>query len=214
MLYVFDQIDQLDDTFPERCEPYLSRQRREKVFSYRFPLDRKLSAATYLLLRYALKERCGIDEAAEFSYNVYGKPFLCDYPRIHFNLSHCREAVACVLSDGDVGVDVQEITPVSDDLARRVLTAKEYTAFCASSDADQLFCDIWAVKESFLKKSGQGLNTDLTALSAEDIHDAKPFGAEGRYCGSVCGISIPFEHVRVAIPHGRNYYEPIVPGTI
>lgn len=169
MLYIFDKIDTLAEGFPERCSYHLSEQRREKVLSYRFSLDRNLSAAAYLLLRLALKDNYGIDEPVVFSFGKNGKPFLRDYPRICFNLSHCRKAVACAVSLCDVGVDVQEIAPVSDDLARRVLTANEYETFKTAENPFQRFCEYWVIKESYLKKTGDGIGAELSMLAAEDV---------------------------------------------
>jgi 4'-phosphopantetheinyl transferase len=176
----------LDDGFPHRFIPFLSAERREKIFSYRFPPDRKLSVVVYLLLRLALMEKHGINEPVVFAYGKNGKPFLRDHPHIHFNLSHCRSAAACVISDTETGVDVQEIAPVSDGLARRVLSAEEYAAYKASHHPDELFCQMWTAKESYLKRTGQGIGTDLTALPSENTGTL--FKGKDYYC---C-VSAPF----------------------
>lgn len=197
MLYVFDEIDALDDEFPQRCKPFLSAQRCEKAFAYRFPLDRKLSAAAYILLRLCLIENYGIDEPVVFSYGKNGKPFLRDYPNIHFNLSHCRSAVACVVSNNEIGVDVQEIVPVSDGLAKRVLTEREYAVFRAAENPLRQFCEYWTIKESWLKKTGLGIGTDLTALSAEDISEQTLFTSGKNYCCCVAGDSVQFRCVNI-----------------
>lgn len=169
MLYIFDKINELTDDFVEQSIPYLSVQRLEKVLSYRFLLDRKLSVAAYMLLRLSLKESFCIDEPVVFSYGKNGKPFLRDYPCIYFNLSHCKNAVACVVSYSEIGVDIEEITPVSDDLAKRVLTAYEFEAYKTSENPSLQFFKYWVIKESYLKKTGQGICVDLTALSSDDI---------------------------------------------
>jgi len=189
MLYVFDEINQPDGRFLERCVPLLSEQRREKVASLRFPSDKKLSAAAYLLLRLALREQYGIEGPAVFGFGANGKPFLRDHPGVRFNLSHCRAAAACVVADSETGVDVQHIGPVKDNLARRVLTAKEYEAFNEADDPAWFFCGIWTVKESYLKKTGQGIGVDLTALAAADVEERTQFQGAG-YCGCVTGSPI------------------------
>lgn len=197
MLYVFDEIDALDDDYPRRCMPYLSEQRREKVLTYRYPLDRKLSAAAFMLLRLALRENHGIDEPVVFSYGTNEKPFLRDYPHIQFNVSHCARAVACVISKCEIGVDVQEIGPVSDDLAKRVLTEREYKSFTTAGNPFRQFCEYWTIKESWLKKTGMGIGTDLTALSAEDIREKTLFVEGNRYCCCVAGAAVPLRRVTI-----------------
>lgn len=187
MIYIFDEIDKLTDDFPERNIHLLSPQRREKAYSYRFPLDRKLSVAAYLLLRLAIKENYGIDEPVVFSYGKNGKPYLRDYPAIYFNLSHCKSAIACAVSNSEIGVDVQELIPVSDNLARRVLSAKEFELFKTDKDPPRRFCEYWVMKESFLKKTGNGIGTDLTALSSEDIKEKTLIQSGYDYCCCVAG---------------------------
>ena len=188
----------LDDDFPERCARQMSAQRRECVSSYRFALDRKLSAAAYLLLRMALRAYAGVDEAVVFDYGAHGKPVLRDHPRIHFNLSHCKGAVACALSDDPVGVDVEDIAPVPDALARRVLTEAEYRRFASDETPARLFCQLWTIKESHLKQSGRGLCADLQAISASDLRGLFSFGASG-YCGCAFGMHAPLEPVFVSL---------------
>lgn len=197
-LYVFDEIETLDEEYLRLSIPYLSPERRDKAFSYHFPLDRKLSVTAYLLLRIALREIHGIDEPVVFSYSKDGKPRLRDYPQIHFNLSHCRSAVACVLSVDEVGVDVQEIIPISDSLAKKTLTSKEYAEFKVSPTPFELFCKYWTIKESHLKRTGQGIGTDLTELSALDVAGKTIFKNNKNYCCCVAGITGLFERVNIS----------------
>jgi 4'-phosphopantetheinyl transferase len=186
MLTVFDNIKSLGGGFLKHALPLLSEQRREKVLAYRFEQDKILSTAVYLLLRRALLEAYGIDEAVEFAFLENGKPVLRDYPHIHFSLSHCREAVACALSESEAGVDVQHIEPVSDKVAGYVLTPEEYSAYKTAEDPPRRFCELWTIKESFLKKSGRGIGMDLSSLSAAGIEGVSVFSGEG-YCGCVAG---------------------------
>lgn len=203
VVYLFDEVYRLSNDFPERCFHSLSPQRREKMLSYRFPLDKKLSVTAYLLLRLALLENHGIDEPVVFSCGKNGKPILRDYSNIHFSLSHCLNAVACAVSGKEIGVDVQEIVPVSDGLAKRVLTTKEYDVFKAAENPYRKFCEYWVVKESFLKKTGDGIGTDLSELSA-DFEDTF-FVNGGDYCCCVAGASGSLR--RVSAPELSYYAE-------
>ena len=63
-----------------------------------------------LLLR-GLKLEYGIEELPEISFEKYGKPYFLNYPKIHFNISHCDKAVTCILSKRPVGIDVESIKP-------------------------------------------------------------------------------------------------------
>jgi len=195
MLYIFDEMDSLDDGFMERVMPLLSEERQEKIKRLRSPLSKKASAVVYLLLRLALAELYGINEAVVFGYAKNEKPVLRDYRHIHFNLSHCKNAAACVVCDSEVGVDVQHISPVTDKVARRVLTEKEFKAFISSDFRDEFFCETWTIKESFIKKTGQGITTELRGIEAENVADRMTFKGRGYFC-CVCGAKMQIKHVR------------------
>ena len=196
MLYIFDDLGSLDDAFIGQCIPYLSMERKEKAFSYSFPPDRNCSVVAYMLLRLALKENYDIDENVTFKYGMNGKPSLQNYPNIHFNLSHCRTAAACIIADCEVGVDVEEIKPVTDEVARRVLTVKEYAEYRASSNSDELFCRYWTAKESWLKRTGLGIGINLSALAAEDTGE-KTLIRGKNYCCCATGASVTVRNVKI-----------------
>jgi len=188
MLYIFDDVELLSDEFTESKMSLLSVERREKVRRIRFQNGKKESTVAYLLLRIALNEVYGIDKIVEFDYLDMGKPILRDFPQIYFSLSHTKGVAACVVSDFEVGVDVQIIRPVTDKAANRVLTEVEYTEFKAAKNPDEFFCKIWAVKESCMKKTGQGMAAAFKKLPVKDINDINVFREKDYFC-SVCGTS-------------------------
>lgn len=63
----------------------------------------------YLLLRYGLRKEYGINENVVLSEGSCGKPYLSNYPFVHFNLSHCDKGVACMISDSAVGIDITSV---------------------------------------------------------------------------------------------------------
>ncbi|MBR5055074.1 MAG: hypothetical protein IKX07_05760 [Bacteroidales bacterium] len=95
MIYLNDDIASFD---VEAALPLLSEQRREQTLKFRYELGRKTCAAAYLLLCEGLQKEYGITERPLFEYGEHGKPFIVGHPDIHFNFSHCREAVLCVVS--------------------------------------------------------------------------------------------------------------------
>jgi len=194
MLYIFDEVDKIDDDIPDVLMSLLSGERREKIQKLKPALSRKASLAVYLLLRKALLEVYGIDEAVSFDYTEKGKPLLKDYPYIYFSLSHSENVAACVVSDHETGVDIQKIVPVSDAVAKRVLTDEEYAGFKSSLDKDEYFCEIWTVKESFLKKTGQGIAAEIKDVAADTIKDKKVHRGKDYFC-CVCGNDMAVKHI-------------------
>jgi len=57
------------------------------------------------LLKYALKDYANIDKY-EIVYNEYGKPYLKDID-IYFNISNSKNVSVCVISNREIGIDIQ-----------------------------------------------------------------------------------------------------------
>jgi len=205
MLYIFDEIDQMDDDIPQNLNSLLSNERKVKVDRLRSAQNKKASVIAYLLLRIALFDLYEIDEPIEFDITEKGKPSLKDYPSIFFNLSHSKNIVACVVSGAEVGVDVQKISPVMDKVAKRVLTDEEYALFNSSCEPNDYFCEIWTIKESFLKMSGHGLTKELREISASSIENKIVYRGMDYFC-SICGNDIKDAKIK---HFGRDEFERI-----
>lgn len=99
--------------------------------------------------------------AQHIVYGPYGKPYLRDYPHVHFNISHSGCLVACAVSDCPIGVDIQEIVPYRPNVAKHVCTPDELLKIETSPNTDIAFTKIWTQKEAYLKMSGVGLSKRL-----------------------------------------------------
>lgn len=175
MLYLFTGINQLPDDFIDTCSSFLPEWRLDRMMSYRYSADRKLSASVYLILVYALKNEGLFHSLPEFGYNPGGKPFLTNYKGIYFNLSHCQDAVVCCISDSEVGIDIETVGEYDDELAAAICNNEEYQWVTASSDTVQRakrFTSLWTQKECIVKCSGTGIDRDpkeiLTGYSADN----------------------------------------------
>ncbi|MDY0393211.1 hypothetical protein RWE15_00630 [Virgibacillus halophilus] len=63
-----------------------------------------------LLLNHVLQEKTGTGlKDTVIEKNVYGKPFLYDYPAFQYNISHSGKYVVCALHDQPVGIDVEKV---------------------------------------------------------------------------------------------------------
>ena len=107
MLWILEHLDQLNTEAVLSCLPRLSAARRNRVLSMKPEGPRVQSVLAELLLRRALREEFGLTELPKIETGEKGKPFFPDHPEIHFNLSHCKYAVACALDSAPVGVDAE-----------------------------------------------------------------------------------------------------------
>ena len=167
MVYIFDCFDQYSDEVYEKHLSSLPAWRREKALLYKKLDDRKRSVLAFVLLQRALREEYGITEVPEFVYNEFGKPSLPNLP-IHFSLSHCKVAVACAVSDHNIGIDVESIVPYNPDVARRVCTADELKMLEQSSNKNVDFIKLWTVKEAISKYKGMGLSLSFAKIEKQN----------------------------------------------
>lgn len=170
MLYVFEELEQIDDTIYQRMLKELSSQRLEKAERYKQTNDKKQCAAAYLLLRYALMTEYNMtaeESRVEFDYIENEKPVLKNHRSIFFNMSHCIYGVACALSQKEVGVDIQDIRPFRMMTLERIASAAEKESVLHDEQPERAFCRLWSAKECIAKLSGKGLAADFSKLKAD-----------------------------------------------
>jgi 4'-phosphopantetheinyl transferase len=187
MLYLNDDIAGFDF---EAALPLLSEQRRQQALKFKHEQGRKTCAMAYLLLCKALRQEYGITELPVFEYGEHGKPFIVGHPDIHFNFSHCREAVICVVSNRPVGVDVESIREYRDSLVRYTMNEQEVQQIERAERPDVEFIRLWTMKEAVLKLSGRGIVDDLkhvlTDVKTSELTTV--VDPEVRYVYSICRL--------------------------
>ncbi len=152
-------------TSTEAVSMRLPLWRQEQINKLQRHIDRQRSALAYQLLREALLEGWGIEDEGPWGFGSQGKPYLLLYPDIHFNISHCAEAAACVVANHPVGIDVESIQePLDTELVQHVCSEEEYQSILSAKEPTQAFSLLWTRKESYLKYSGTGLVDDLKML--------------------------------------------------
>ncbi len=141
----------------------LSKDRKERVDFYNNAKDKALALGAGYLLRYALTEENIFSENLEIIKTERGKPYLKDYNNLFFSISHSGEYVFLCLADGEIGVDVQKIVPVSEKLKSYVLTEREHESLKEEKD----FFIFWTIKESYLKLTGEGVAYGLKKVQID-----------------------------------------------
>lgn len=144
----------------------VSTERQKKARQLKTPVAKALSVGAEILLQKALAQSYGIDEPLVIEAGAAGKPWLVDYPEICFNLSHSGDYVVCALGSDSVGVDIQKMAQPKLRLARRFFTQSEADWLFALPEEKrkQGFYDLWALKEAYMKYTGQGFNLPLNAF--------------------------------------------------
>lgn len=153
-----------DETF-EKQLALADAQRRGKVNALALREKKNSSLAAGVILPLALK-RCGIAGTVEVESGLWEKPRLVSPKGVFFNLSHSGDWTVIAVSDGEVGVDIQQVKPVDMRLATRFFSADEGRILAEAGDgAKALFYRLWTVKEAYLKALGTGLNRPLNSFT-------------------------------------------------
>lgn len=160
MILVFENISEYNDAMYFVHLKSLPEWRREYVLKYKKADDRKRAVLAYVLLREAAERRFGVGEIPDFSYNEFGKPYF-ENKCFYFSISHSRSKVVCGVYESEIGVDIQDISPYNEKVAKRLgmeITEKE---------KDSCFTRLWTAKEAISKFEGKGLNLPFSSIDAD-----------------------------------------------
>lgn len=169
----------------------LPEWRRQEAMRFKYENGKRECTMSYLLLCDMLNEYFGISEQPRFAIGEHGKPTLvfCDkMQNIHFNLSHCKNAIACAISDdGEVGIDVECLGRYKLSLAEYCMSADEVQSICNAADPDLEFTRLWTRKEALLKYTGEGIMDDMKdILRSSRVTDISFHTTENIPKGYVC----------------------------
>lgn len=130
----------------------------------------------HALVRTALGERLGVEPGSlrferhcpTCGTDQHGKPRITGHLELHMSLSYTdRLAVLALSEDGEVGVDVEDLTEADFDGFDAVTLAAEEVAGFEGCEGDELLAAralVWARKEAVLKATGDGLVVDPTEV--------------------------------------------------
>lgn len=113
------------------------------------------------LLRECLKAyNINYNEKTAVLRGKHGKPYLADYPDIHFNLSHSAGIAACIVSGEPCGIDCERVGEYRPGVVKRAFSDSEKAMLEAAGEMERdiLFFRLWTLKEAFVKAIGVGVS--------------------------------------------------------
>lgn len=129
--------------------------RREEAERFKHEQGRRECTLSYLLLT----EMMGFQPT--FTKGEHGKPEIAEKEGTFFNLSHCKNAIACVVDDSPCGIDVECLGRYKPVLAEYCMNEDELQMIATAEDPDAIFTMLWTRKEALLKLTGEGITDDL-----------------------------------------------------
>lgn len=161
MIYYMDFPEKLNEneyiSMYEKLSCLLPDFRRKKAEALRSASMRVESAMSYLLLCHGLNKEYpdlfSTDCQPAFAYNESGKPYLKAHSAVHFNISHCRNGIACAIHSADIGIDIQDVRNPRPALLNRF-------EGIFSEEAEE-FTKKWSEIEAIGKLIGTGITPEL-----------------------------------------------------
>ena len=105
----------------------------------------------------------------EYYYNENGKPYIKG-SNIYFSLSHSNGIVALTISKEEIGLDIELIKDVKDNLARRIMNDEEYMIYqnLDKQNKKVYFFEVWTSKEAYIKKLGTKITLNPSNIMIDE----------------------------------------------
>ena len=140
---------------------------KEKALRFKNEVDQVRSLASSFLMNKLSKE--------PLQFNDTGKPFYQNGP--FFNVSHSGQYIVMVVSNEEIGVDIEENK--EKDMSSLIRIFNEAEAKMIKEHAD--FYYLWCAKESLIKCIGSSINK-IKEVPALPFNGAKSFKGHDYYC--------------------------------
>lgn len=141
-------------------------ERRKKVMRYYRPDDRKRSLGAGIIIKKILNEN-GLSEC-DLKYSENEKPVV---DNLFFNISHAGDYVVGVLSDCEVGCDIEKNDNAPLKIAEHYFYSSELEYVKTADDKSKAFFTLWTLKESYMKMTGRGMSLALDAFEVVPTAD-------------------------------------------
>lgn len=180
ILLFFADAASLDDQASTLADRWFDKDERQRHDAFRFDQDRHLFLASHLLMRRILGHYAETSpERLEFVRNEFGKPALTSHSSIQFSLSHSGHLALLAISRGiPLGADIEvaNTTQHLDETILRFFSQTEQDQFQRLEPSEKHRClfELWTLKESVVKATGQGLSLGLDQFSINFSQEGKP----------------------------------------
>ena len=149
---------------------------RKRIERFVYKEDKQRTLMGQILIREIIAQQLEMrNEDIVFQKNDYGKPYLENHEKFHFNISHSGDMVVCAVHDKPVGIDIEQMLHIDDylEIAKDYFTEREIAYIAKNEDARlSRFYELWTLKESYIKCHGKGLSIPLKSFSIDIADEA------------------------------------------
>ena len=153
----------IDSPFPNASD-FLNADEKKQALSFYKILHQERFTKTRAFMKWVLCQYINNLEPSNclLNKNDYGKPYLDNFHKIKFNISHSENYALFVLSSiHEVGVDIEaQLSRPYMDIANQLFSTEEIKCLLNTPYYLKMlqFFNIWSQKEAFIKACGMGLS--------------------------------------------------------
>ncbi|MCU4564531.1 4'-phosphopantetheinyl transferase superfamily protein [Acinetobacter pittii] len=137
------------------------------------PKAARLFLISRVLVKTVLADKLGISpHQVNIQLHPNGKPFVQSSKAVYFNLSHSANIIVLAVTEaGEIGIDVERLDRefewrrVDSVLASSEIEWIKQNELIDPSTVYQRFFQIWTLKESYIKCTGEGMSRHLKKLN-------------------------------------------------
>lgn len=163
------KISDISNKMLDKLSLLITLEKRIRIERFISKEDKIRTLIGEILARTIASEEVGIrNKHIIFDKNQYGKPYLKNYSKFNFNISHSGDFVVCAIDDKSVGIDIEQVKHIGyEGIAESFFSTSEIEGIYQKDLYRRLreFYRIWTLKESYIKCCGQGLSIPLKSFS-------------------------------------------------
>lgn len=181
ILIRYIRFDNLENRDAHNLSKYLSQEKVEKLNRFKVDADYNRSLYAEIIVKQFFATKFGLHHSKiNIVYDRNGKPYVKNFPDVHFSISHSGDYVLVAFNKGPIGIDVEK----SNDFDYKGIVDRYFENFEKNYifkrsddyfDKLQRFYQIWTAKESYTKLKGVGLSSGLDYFCVEDLSDKNMF---------------------------------------
>ena len=156
--YLYSNVNDYSKKDISNFYNHIYQEKEERVSKYLNKDKYKSSIIGEILLYKLLKKENIKYEKQQFTINEYGKPYI-NNKQLFFNISHSHDYVITIISDKEIGIDIEKIRKTNLNTIDIFATQKEKEYILSSeNDIYKRLFQIYTLKEAYFKMLGKDLS--------------------------------------------------------
>ena len=157
MKYLIKNINDYNDEYVFSFYESIYKEKQNKIDKLLEISEKKKSIISEIMLKELLKEYNIEYDKCVFSISDNGKPYIKNYD-IYFSISHSKNYVAVVVSNNNIGIDIEETKEIDNKLLEYISTNEEKEFIKLSNNKNNTFLILFTLKESYIKLNDLNLS--------------------------------------------------------